>query len=321
MTPKARLLIGVISAPLAWCGVPSAGFAAENAMGFYLLGSKGPMAGILPPVPGVFFQNDLYVYHGEAGGNIQFPFGGNIISNVDATAVFELPTIVGITPWEILGGRVGFSATIPVGSLDVDAQIGRFGISDDIFTVGDPVAAAMIGWNAGNFHWTLGTLVNFPIGDYQEGEIANIAFHHWGTDVNGALTWLDPQLGIDLSAAAGLTFNDENHATDYETGTEFHLEWAASKMFSPQFNAGLVGYYYNQVTGDSGDGARLGPFEGEVVALGATAGLNFQLGKLPVSTRLKYYHEFDATNRLEGDAGYFTVAMPLWVPAPPAPLK
>jgi hypothetical protein len=62
----------------------------------------------------------------------------------------------------------------------------------------------------------------------------------------------------------------------------------------------------------------LGPFEGEVAAIGGTAGFNFQVGKLPVSTRLKYYHEFDVTNRLQGDAGFLTVSMPLWVAPPPA---
>jgi hypothetical protein len=41
--------------------------------------------------------------------------------------------------------------------------------------------------------------------------------------------------------------------------------------------------------------------------------LNFQLGKIPVSTSLKYFREFDVKNRLEGDAGYFTLTMPLSV--------
>jgi len=33
---------------------------------------------------------------------------------------------------------------------------------------------------------------------------------------------------------------------------------------------GLIGYYYQQITGDSGLGAKLGPFKGRVVALGGT---------------------------------------------------
>jgi hypothetical protein len=34
-------------------------------------------------------------------------------------------------------------------------------------------------------------------------------------DTNGAVTWLDPKTGLDLSAAAGFAFNGENSATNY----------------------------------------------------------------------------------------------------------
>jgi len=43
---------------------PSTANAAENGAGFYLLGARGPMAGLLAP-PGTYFQNDTYFYVGE----------------------------------------------------------------------------------------------------------------------------------------------------------------------------------------------------------------------------------------------------------------
>ena len=110
-----------------------------------------------------------------------------------------------------------------------------------------------------------------------------------------------------------MTFNGTNQATDYTTGNEFHVEWAATKMLTTQLSVGLVGYYYDQITGDSGPGARLGLFEGRVIAVGGTVAYNFQLGATPISTRLKVYREFDAENRLEGTAGYMTVSLPLGV--------
>jgi hypothetical protein len=135
-------------------------------------------------------------------------------------------------------------------------------------------------------------------------------------DIYGALTWLDPASGIDLSTAAGFTFNQPNTATDYRTGTEFHLEWAASKSLTKEFSIGLVGYYYQQLSGDTGSGAVLGPFKGRVIALGGTVGYNFEVGKVPVSTRLKVYRELDVQNRMEGTAGFFTVSLPLTAGAP-----
>jgi len=58
--------------------------------------------------------------------------------------------------------------------------------------------------------------------------------------------------GIDISGAIGVTFNAENPATNYRTGDELHIEWAVSKTFTPKFSAGLTGYYYDQISGDSG---------------------------------------------------------------------
>jgi hypothetical protein len=35
------------------------------------------------------------------------------------------------------------------------------------------------------------------------------------------------------------------------------------------------------------------------------------VGQLPISTRIKLYREFDVQNRIEGTAGFFTMALPL----------
>ncbi|MEW9838498.1 SphA family protein [Mesorhizobium marinum] len=290
--------------------------AAESGVGFYLLGSKGPMAGIVPP-PGAYIQNDLYFYSGSAGANRDLPIGGQIVANIDAHAYINLTTGVWSTEWQVLGGNVALLGILPIGSQDVSAAVSipnvglGAAVDDDVFTIGDPVLGAQIGWHSGNFHWNVGALVNVPVGDYQQGEIANVAFNRWGADLSAALTWLDPDTGIDLSGAIGFTFNGENPDTDYTTGTEFHAEWALSKNFTQAFSAGLVGYYYQQVTGDSGEGANLGDFKGRVAALGATAAYNFQVGATPVSFRAKVYHEFAAENRLEGNAGYLTLSFPI----------
>ncbi|NHF74757.1 SphA family protein [Paracoccus xiamenensis] len=291
-------------------------FAAETGVGFYLLGSKGPGAGIVPP-PGVYVQNDLYFYSGSADADRQFPVGGEIIAGIDANAQINLTSALWSTPWQVLGGNVAFTATLPFGAQDVSASafipgigLGR-AVDDDLFTLGDPVAGAMIGWHSGNLHWNVGTLINVPIGNYQEGEIANLSFNHWGVDISGAATWLDPTTGLDISGAAGFTFNAENPETDYRTGTEFHAEWAISKAVSQDLSLGIIGYYYKQISGDSGDGARLGDFKGQVAAIGGTVGYNFMAGSTPVSLRAKIYREFSARNRLEGTAGYLTVSVPL----------
>lgn len=313
-----RLIIAATAAML-----PSVALAAEGGAGFYLLGSKGPAAAITPP-PGVYFSNDLYIYSGDLGGGRALPSGGRLAVGVEGTAVIDVPTALWILPEEVLGGHLGLSATVPIGWKKTDADLTLAGpqggtatgsVSDDVFTVGDPVIGGLLGWEDGNFHWQTSLLVNVPIGDYQKGEISNISFNHWGADVSVGATWLDPTIGLDLSAVVGMTFNAENPATDYRTGNEFHFEWAAVQHFSPQFDAGLVGYYYDQVTGDSGAGAA-SDFKGRVAAIGATIGWNFKAGELPMSARVKYFHEFAAENRAEGDAVFLTISMPLSITKP-----
>jgi hypothetical protein len=299
--------------------------AAERGAGFYLLGSHASaFAGILPP-PGLYFENDLYLYEGSTGGNLTLPFGGRIIADVDADVIFELPIMVWSTPWQIWGGNVAFQAIFPVGSESIDAgvelaspllgDILSQNLHDSVDTVGDPVIGSTIGWHSGNYHWTLGALVNVPIGIYNEGEIANISFHRWGVDLTGAFTWFDPKIGFDFSAAIGITFNGENPSTDYRTGDEFHLELSATKIFKNGLSLGPALYYYDQVTGDSGSGARLGDFEGRVLGVGGTVGYTFKVDNKDITARLKAFKEMDVENRLEGEAAYVTLSIPLGSPA------
>lgn len=295
--------------------------AAENGAGFYLLGSRGPMAGFLPP-PGVYLQNDVYHMQASADASRRFPFNGQIVAGIKADVWLEMPTLLWSTPLQILGGNLAFSVTQPIGgpSTHFGAKLtGPLGntvgvnLHDSIFTYGDPVLSAMLGWHQGNFHWQVGVAVNTPIGDYREGALANVAFNRWGADVFAAATWLDPKIGLDLSLAAGVTFNSTNDVTQYRTGNEFHLEWAAEQHLSKQFSIGLVGYYYRQFTGDSGAGAVLGPLKGETLALGATMAFNFAVGNAPWSLRLKAYKELEVQNRLEGASGFLTLSIPLHV--------
>jgi hypothetical protein len=295
--------------------------AAERATGLYLLGSHAnAFAGILPP-PGLYLENDFYLYNGSVGAGTALPFGGRLIADVEGEAAFEFPIFLWSTPWKILGGNIAFEAIVPIGSLSVDAGLELNSpllsdilsphLHDSIDTVGDPVLGNTIGWHSGNYHWTFNTLVNVPIGIYNEGEIANISFHHWAVDFTGAFTWFDPERGFDISAALGMTFNGENPVTDYTTGDEFHFELSATKIFKNGFSIGPALYYYDQVTGDSGRGARLGDFEGRALGIGGTIGYNFKVDNRDITARVKAFKEYDVENRLEGEAAYFTLAVPL----------
>jgi hypothetical protein len=130
---------------------------------------------------------------------------------------------------------------------------------------------------------------------------------------SGAITYLDPELGIDLSAAAGLTVNGENPDTAYRTGKELHFEAGATKHLTKELSIGVIGAHYRQITGDSGPGATLGPYRGRATVVGAMLGYDFALGHTPISTKIKLLKEVDVENRPQGTIALLQVSLPLWV--------
>ncbi len=105
---------------------------------------------------------------------------------------------------------------------------------------------------------------------------------------------------LQVNGATGVTFNFENTDTDYDSGTDFHFEWALGYEVCKGLVIGPAGYNYRQLSGDSGSGARLGPFEGDVDAIGGGLSYTTLVGKTPVVLNARHYEEFNAENRLEG---------------------
>jgi hypothetical protein len=317
-------------------------YAAEQAKSIYLLGATASMAGMTPP-PGTYVSSFTYVYSGDATGataiSRTLPETGHLFpspttlqlnANLDVKAQVALDvfSMLWVAPQKVLGGNFGVGVLLPVGYQEVDIDVtaraaltfpngttlqrsGRFGATDSTFAVGDPLATALLGWSSGNWHWKMTGLLNVPVGAYNRTDLVNIGFNRWAADLTGAVTWLDPKSGFEVSLAPGFTLNGENPDTNYKTGTEFHLEGAVMQHLSKTLALGIAGYHYKQVTGDSGSGAVLGAFKGEVSAIGPNLTYNFQIGTVPVLTSVRWLHEFNAENRLEGDAGFVTVTVPL----------
>jgi len=299
--------------------------ASEGGASLYLLGSGGPGNAIMPPLKGVFFDNEAYYYKGSGSGGKSFVVGGNVVAGLDAKILADFATVLWVPTTDLNGVTVAFGAALPVGQVDVDANVvlsgprGRqIGVSasDDATVIGDPIATAMLGWKTGDVHVQLSTMLNVPIGDYRKDELANLAFHRWAFDSSLAVSWHDEKSGWDVSGKGGLTFNGENPYTAYKTGTEMHLEAAVEKTFSPKWSAGLQGYYFKQVSADRGPGAALGPFQGEASGVGATAAYNFKIGHMPATLRARAFTEFNVSNRLEGDSFWLGLTVPLSLKMP-----
>ncbi|MBO9709298.1 MAG: transporter [Caulobacter sp.] len=301
--------------------------ASEGGASLYLLGSGGPGAAILPPLKGVYFDNEVYYYKGSGSGDKRFTVGGNVVAGLNAKILADFATVLWVPETNLGGATIAIGGALPVGNADVDAStvitgprgnsIGR-SASDSATVIGDPIITAALGWKKGDWNYQVSTLLNVPIGDYRKDELANLAFHRWAFDTSLAISWHDEKSGWDVSGKGGLTANGENPHTDYKTGAEMHLEAAVEKAFSPKWSAGLQAYYFKQVSGDSGLGAKLGSFQGEATGVGATAAYNFKIGHMPATLRARAFTEFNVTNRLEGDSFWLGLTVPFSMKMPAA---
>jgi hypothetical protein len=265
------------------------------------------------------------------------------VGNVDAEALINIAQFTYVADTTVFGGRLAFTGVLPYGNVDVTAdgtveapggiELGRT-INDSVTGVGDPILGSSLGWKkrtGDKFRaWSTYGSVFIPVGDYEVGRISNVGKNRWAVDVGGAYTMANFKGGREFSSVLGFTFNGDNEDTDYSTGTEMHLELAGKQHLPNHWSMGLVGYWYEQLTGDSNNPEILGDFKGRAIAIGPEISYQFmQNPRHPVTIDLRWYHEFEVKNRLEGDSVFLTVSVPLaitqkptqdWTqPASPAP--
>ena len=85
----------------------------------------------------------------------------------------------------------------------------------------------------------------------------------------------------------------------------------ANQFLSETFAIGIKGYFYRQMTGDSGSGALLGDFEGEAVGIGPGVVWlpQFAGGKLVILG--KWITDVHSKNRFDSDYATLTISWTL----------
>jgi hypothetical protein len=217
----------------------------------------------------------------------------------------------------ILGGQfaMGMAGIFGRNQASVDATLtglGPLGLAvggartDSVTGFGDLYPQASLRWNQGVNNFMTYVTGDIPVGSYNPNRLANLGIGHGAVDAGGGYTYFNPQTGHEFSAVTGLTYNLENTDTNYKNGIDWHLDWGASQFLTKQLQIGLVGYVYNQLTGDSGTGDRVGPFKSRVVGIGPQLGYIFPVGDHQGYLNFKAYKEFDASHRADGWNAWLT---------------
>jgi hypothetical protein len=320
----------VLGAVLAALCIPAA-HADEGGISFWIPGQFGSLAAA-PAQPG--WQAASIYYHtsvsagGEVAASRQFTVGRfsptlNVNLSADLKArvdmVFLNATYVFASP--VFGGQFALGMTQAFGhnrtSIDgtLTASIGglsatRSGsLSDERDGVSDLYPMATLKWNRGVHNYMTYLTGDIPVGSYDPTRLANFGIGHGAIDGGVGYTYFNPQTGHEFSAVTGVTYNLKNTDTDYQNGVNWHLDWGASQWLSKQFFFGATGYFYNQLSDDSGSLAILGPVRSRVIGVGPQIGYLFPVGDMQGFLGVKGFYEFDANHRPDGWSTWLTFAI------------
>ena len=287
-------------------------------LSFWLPGTFGSLSAA-PGVPGWAYSSIyLHVQTGAQAGK-EFVQGGSVVTglNARADALVEGLTYTFATP--VLGGQASFTVLGAGGQVKagIDATLtGPRGnaisghATDTRTTFADVFCQGALKWNFGVHNTMVYFTGNIPSGTYDSSRLANLSFGFTAIDGGVGYTYLNPATGNEFSVVGGLTYSGMNHDLQYQNGIDFHLDWGASHFLSKNFQIGIAGYFFQQLTGDSGPGATLGDFKGRVLGIGPQVGFLFPVGnELQGYLNLKAYRDIAAENRPEGYTAWVTLAI------------
>src|SRR4030067_2195104 len=274
-------------------------YATEGGGNAYPLGAEDFMSGAVPP-PGYYFINYFLYYSADRLNNKD---GHNVDNDFDLDVVANTFRFIYITKQKIFGGFWGVHMFVPI----VYQDVSLFGTSDDKAGLGDIIIDPFIlSWHFKNWHLATGVDIYMPTGSYDKEDLANISRNYWTFEPIFAFTYISDG-GFEVSSKFMYDINTENNDSpygDYKSGQEFHFDYAVGYKVS-NWNLGIAGYYYKQITDDEVNGetvpavAFLGfdeGFKGQTFAVGPAVKYNYK----NMSFTLKYLWETAVEHRPEG---------------------
>ena len=288
----------------------------EGGVPFWMSGQYASMAAV-PSQPGWSLVLMPYVYSGSADKSKNFQHGQSVNTGLSAREsifLFQLgysaeEKILGGQPYVGIGWGPGSNTTTAFAS--VSSMNTEFNKANSVTGSTDIYPLASLAWNKGNNNFMTYLTGDIPVGTYSATSLSSIGIGHAAMDAGGGYTYLNNTTGLEFSSVVGATYNWMNNQTNYKNGIDSHLDWSVSQFLSQNWQVGIAGYGYYQLTADSGSGNRVGAFKSQVAAIGPQIGYLFNIGKNQAYINLRTYKEFWAQNRVQGYATIATISIPL----------
>jgi hypothetical protein len=294
---------------LGFCFLAGPALAGEGGVTHVIPGAMATFADLPPTSPGGFLKPMYLNYKGSFSA--QLPTAAGLAGNVDAT-VNTVALVGGYTFGQtFLGGaHYSFAAALPYSWVDISANVltprGIKRVENSVSGLGDlTVLPVMLAWKFDDWQIDATLPIYTPTGSYEKGRLGNTGLNYWTFDPTVGAVYSHKASGFNAMLHAGYAMNTENTATQYQSGSLLHLE-GVIQQFLPVgpgiLSLGIEGFYFDQLTGDSGSGATLGDFKGRTYGLGPVLGYILPLeNKHSLVFELKWLTELETKRRLEGD--------------------
>lgn len=294
--------MAIIAGLCAWAGLGHA----QQISGHYPAGAEGIKAASLPP-PGIYLRDYNFFYWADKNKNGPPDF--------DFFAYINAPRVIWMTDCTVpfLGAQYGMDLIVPFYYSNIKFNTPGGRVKDDTFALDDiQFEPLLLSWHFKQFDVAAGYAFWAPSGDSNTDGTrpSRLGKGFWGNMFTAGATWYpDESKRWAASVLNRYEINTQNEDLEITPGDQYTVEWGLSYTVKKNIDIGLVGYYQQQVTDDSGPGVSALGFNRDlhdhVVALGPE--ISVFCPKLAIFASLRYEREFAAKDRPEGNLVVLTL--------------
>jgi len=262
----------------------------------YPIGAEGLKGADLPP-PGFYIRDYNYFYAADKVDGL--PLDMNLFVYCQAVKTVYL------SDYQILGANWGVDMIVPFMYKNITGALGTAGQ----FNLGDIYACPLLlSWHLKQFDFSAAAGTWAPPGNFDAStplrRLASPGSGFWSPMLTAGVVWYpDEAKTWAVSLLNRYEINTEQDQTDITPGNMYSLEWSVSKTVYHGVDLGLVGYWQQETTEDSGNGAATAL--SDVVAIGPEVSVLWE--KLGLISSLRYEYEVDAKYRPQGQAVVLTL--------------
>jgi len=255
----------------------------------YPVGAEGINGASLPP-PGIYLRDYNFFYTASKVDGLGV--------DCDIFAYVQAPRLIWITKQQILGANYGMDIIIPFAYKDVRLP----GTSGYQFNLADiQIEPLLLSWHTKQFDIAAGYAVWAPTGKFGTSSaidyLTSPGSGFWSHMLTLGSVWHpDAEKTWSLSVLGRYEICHEQDKTHVTPGNMGTLEWGISKSVMQGVDVGVIGYYQQQITEDSGTHAATAL--SHVVGVGPEVSVFWQ--KIGLFSSLRYAYEADAKDRPQG---------------------